>query len=117
MYGVVHRSAPGRQTAAGPGPVVAEVGYLLSRLGGARVEAAFLRSLADGSLRPVDPMVDDYARMADLVGTYADFPLGTTDACVIALSERLGINEVSTLDHRHFQAVRPRQVAALQLLP
>ena len=100
-----------------PGPVVAEVGYLLARLGGARVEAGFLRSMADGSLQPVDPTVDDYARMADLVETYADFPLGTTDACVIALAERLGITEVATLDRRHFQAVQPRHIAALHLLP
>jgi predicted nucleic acid-binding protein len=31
-----------------PGPVIAEVGYLLAREGGARVEAQFLTSLADG---------------------------------------------------------------------
>jgi predicted nucleic acid-binding protein len=41
----------------------------------------------------------------------------TTDASVIALAERLGVAEVATLDHRHFQAVRPRHVSALQLLP
>jgi predicted nucleic acid-binding protein len=31
-----------------PGPVVAEVGYLLGREGGARIESMFLRSIADG---------------------------------------------------------------------
>lgn len=38
-----------------PGPVVAEVGYLLAREAGARVEALFLRSLGDGDFEPVDP--------------------------------------------------------------
>ncbi len=33
-----------------PVPVVAEVGYLLAREAGPRVESLFLRSLADGSL-------------------------------------------------------------------
>jgi predicted nucleic acid-binding protein len=33
-----------------PGPVVAEVGYLLAREGGARVEAQFLTSLAERTL-------------------------------------------------------------------
>jgi len=55
--------------------------------------------------------------MAELVETYADFPLGTTDASVIALTERLGLAEVATLDHRHFAAVRPKHVNAFTLLP
>ena len=55
--------------------------------------------------------------MADLVETYADFPLGTTAASVIALAERLDIAEIATLDRRHFTAVRPRHTNALTLLP
>jgi predicted nucleic acid-binding protein len=63
----------------------------------------------------VDLELDDYARMAELVTTYADVPLGTTDAAVAA--ERLSISEVATLDHRHFHAVRPRHAEAFTLLP
>ncbi|OLT12490.1 twitching motility protein PilT [Pseudonocardia sp. CNS-139] len=100
-----------------PAPVVAEVGHLLGRASGAAVEAAFLRSIAERSLTIVDLQIDDYTRMAELVETYADFPLGTTDAAVVAVSERLGITEVATLDRRHFHAVRPRHTAALTLLP
>lgn len=100
-----------------PGTVVAEVGYLLQRLGGPAVEAAFLRSLADGTLTPADLEPADYERAAELVETYADFPLGTTDATVIAVAERLGIGEIATLDHRHFRTVRPRHVETLTLLP
>jgi hypothetical protein len=37
----------------------------------------------------------------------ADFPLGTTDASVIAVVERLGATHVATIDHRHFRAIRP----------
>jgi hypothetical protein len=47
--------------------VVAEVGYLLVREGGAAIEAMFLRSLADGDLQPVDLRAEDFARMAELV--------------------------------------------------
>jgi predicted nucleic acid-binding protein len=100
-----------------PGPVIAEVGYLPGRKGGPRVEAAFLRSFADGSLTEVDLEPSDFARMADLVETYGDFPLGTTDASVIALAERLRLTEVATLDHRHFGAVRPKHTQMLTLLP
>lgn len=100
-----------------PGPVVAEVGYLLARQGGARVEAQFLTSLADGNFWPVELTAEDYRRAAELVRTYSDLPLGTTDATVIALCERLGLSEVATLDRRHFTVVRPRHVEALTLLP
>ena len=55
--------------------------------------------------------------MAWLVGRYDDLPLGTTDASVIALAERLGVSEVATLDQRHFRVVRPSHVDALTLLP
>jgi uncharacterized protein len=72
-----------------PAPVLAEVGYLLGREAGARVEAGFLQSLADGHFQPVDLTIPDYARMSELVNQYADLGLGTTDAAVIALAERL----------------------------
>ncbi|MGH3585412.1 MAG: type II toxin-antitoxin system VapC family toxin [Pseudonocardia sp.] len=100
-----------------PGTVVAEVGYLLARNAGARVEAQFLRALADGDFHLVEAQAEDYRRAASLVETYADLPLGTTDATVIALAERLGLDEIATLDRRHFSVVRPRHVPALSLLP
>ena len=100
-----------------PGTVVAEAGYLLERLGGPAVKAGFLRSLADRTFTPVDLEPDDYERAADLVETYSDFPLGTTDATVVAVAERLGITEIATLDHRHFHAVRPRHADSFTLLP
>lgn len=100
-----------------PTLVVAEVGYLLGRAGGSRIESAFLRSIAQQTITVVNLELDDYERMADLVDTYADFPLGTTDAAVVAVAERLRVAEVATLDHRHFRAVRPRHVPAFTLLP
>ncbi|WP_415108107.1 hypothetical protein [Micropruina sp.] len=60
--------------------------------------------------------------MADLGQRYSDLPvgttdLGTTDASVVALAERLGITEIATLDRRHFTVVRPRHAGALTPLP
>ena len=100
-----------------PATVVAEVGYLLAREAGARVESLFLRSLAEEDFTPVDLTSTDYARMADLVNTYESLPLGTTDASVVAIAERLGLTDVATLDRRHFTVVRPRHVDALIMLP
>lgn len=55
--------------------------------------------------------------MAELVDTYDSLPLGTTDASVIAIAERLKLTEVATLDRRHFTVVRPTHVDTLTLLP
>ncbi|MEU6645654.1 PIN domain-containing protein [Saccharomonospora sp. NPDC046836] len=100
-----------------PAPIVAEVGYLLTVKAGPQIEANFLRSLANEDFEVVPLATADYDRMAELVERYADMPLGTSDASVIALAERLNIAEVATLDRRHFTVVRPRHVQALTLLP
>lgn len=106
----------GRQI-LGPGPVVAEVGYLLQRKKSISAEAGFLRSLAEGAPTPIDLRRADFARMVDLVETYSDFPLGTTDAAVIALAETSRHPRDRHRRPRHFRAVRPRHVPAFTLLP
>jgi uncharacterized protein len=100
-----------------PAPVVAEVGFLVGKYAGARAESLFLRSLAEGDFTVAELTTADWLRTSELVEQYGDFPLGTTDAAVIALAERLNVAEVATLDHRHFAAVRPRHVRAFELLP
>lgn len=100
-----------------PCTVVAEVGYLLEQRVGPRVEAAFLQAVADGDFEPVPLVAEDFTRMAQLVVQYDDLPLGTTDASVIALAERLRITEIATLDQRHFRIVRPSHAGSLKLVP
>ncbi len=95
--------------------VVAEVGYLAATRLGANVEATFIQSL--GTLDVDAPPPQEWARIAELIRQYADFPLGATDASVVALAERLGTPHVITLDRRHFHAVGPLHCDALQLLP
>jgi len=90
---------------------------MLEREAGTRSEAAFLRLFPAGKLVPVDLTTADYGRMAELVEQYADFPLGGTDASVIAVAERLGITKVATLDRRHFGPIQPRHAEAFTLLP
>jgi predicted nucleic acid-binding protein len=100
-----------------PGTVIAEVGYLLARNANPRVEALFLDAVADGDFELTDLVAADARRAASLVRTYSDLPLGTTDATVVAIAERLGATEVATLDRRHFTVVRPAHVDAFTLLP
>ena len=98
-----------------PISVMVEVCWLLE--GDPTVEAAFLDAVAAGTFKLLPITEPDLTRIAELVRQYADFPLGTVDASVIALAERFALREIITLDQRHFRAVRPRHVAAFDLLP
>lgn len=98
-----------------PALCVAEVAYLAERELGTEVEAAFVESLAEFDVPAPEP--DDWPRVADLVRQYAGFPLGTTDASIVALAERLDTDTLLTLDRRHFRAIRPCHSPFFRLLP
>jgi predicted nucleic acid-binding protein len=51
------------------------------------------------------------------VASYRVLPLGTVDASVVTAAERLGVQEIATVDRRHFSVVRPSHGAAFTLLP
>lgn len=100
-----------------PATVLAETCYWLNEHGGAEVEAAFLDAVADGTLQLVDLTTEDVERMAELVRQFSSFPLGGTDASVVAVAERLGVREIATLDRRHFPAMTPKDGGHFTLLP
>lgn len=100
-----------------PSPVLGEVGYLLQSRVGPQAEVTFLQSFGNDGFHVAELADEDIPRMAELVDSYLDLPLGIVDAAVIAIAERLRLKEVATLDHRHFSVVRPRHVPAFTLLP
>jgi uncharacterized protein len=98
-----------------PALVVAEATYFVGRRLGAVAEGKFLGGIAE--LDVEGPSREDFTRMAELVEQYADFPLGGTDASVVALAERLDASIIMTLDRRHFTAIAPRHREAFELMP
>jgi predicted nucleic acid-binding protein len=98
-----------------PALVIAEATYFVGRRLGPLAESQFLQGL--GTFDVEAPSPEDFKRSAELVAAYADFPLGGTDASVVALAERLGAPIIITLDRRHFSAVRPHHRDAFELLP
>jgi predicted nucleic acid-binding protein len=48
---------------------------------------------------------------------YADNKLDFTDAAIVAISERLAITRVYTLDRRDFSVIRPKHCDYFELLP
>ena len=98
-----------------PTTVMVEVCWLLEER--PDIESAFLTSVTTGEFEHITITAGDLARMAELVRTYADLPLGAVNASVIAVAERLKLTNVATLDRRHFTVVRPKHTTALNLLP
>ena len=98
-----------------PTMVVAEATYLIGSRLGPRAEATFLSGLA--SLEVEGPSAEDWTAIGRLVESYADFPLGGTDASVAVLADRLGTDLIITLDRRHFAAIRSQGGKSYQLLP
>jgi hypothetical protein len=99
--------------------VIAEAAYLIESRGGTTAEALFLDALTPGGrfvIAELDPQ-SDLPRMADLVRTYANLPLGTVDASVVAVAERFGCDTIATVDRRDFSIVRPNHTAAFTLTP
>lgn len=108
---------------ADPGPlvttalVVAETGWLIRRQLDTHAEAAFYAAIADGEITVENLTATDWARIGELVATYADLGLDAADASIIAIAERLGQATIATLDRRDFRVVRPAHCDAFELVP
>jgi hypothetical protein len=100
-----------------PTLVLAELDYWCARRLGSSAWLIFLEDAVAGVYRIESPTGADLARCRDLQDRYADLSLGVVDASIVALVERLGETKVATLDQRHFRAVRPVHVEALELRP
>jgi len=104
-----------RQTLLTPSTVIPEAAYLIRTRLGPRVEKMFVESLADGEITVENLTRSDLTRCAQLLGEY-DF-LGLVDASLVAVGERLKLKALVTTDRRDFRRVRPKHIAAFELLP
>jgi uncharacterized protein len=96
-----------------PAPIVTKVAYFLQIEPGPAVEAAFLDALARSELIVEPTTAQDFARVADLVRQYADFPLGTADASVIAVPSAWLPDSGSCRAVRPFTTAESRSVTSL----
>ena len=97
--------------------VLAEADFLvLKRLGGA-AERDFVAQVIGGVFMREAVSDVDLRRAHEICARYGDLALGLTDATLMALTERLRVRRVLTLDRRHFAAFRDHRGRALELLP
>lgn len=76
-----------------------------------------LRAIPQGEPIRTNLTAQDRARVIDLIKRYADLGLGTVDASIVAIAERLAIDEIATLNRRDFAIVRPSHAPAFELIP
>jgi hypothetical protein len=100
-----------------PALVLAELDYWCARRLSIDAWLIFLEDVLAGVYRVEPPSGSDLARCRELKSRFVDLGLGVVDAGVVALAERLSESKVATLDQRHFRAVRPAHVDALELVP
>jgi uncharacterized protein len=97
--------------------VVAELDYLASSRLGASAELAVLRELTGGAwdLPAID--VDKLASARAVIERYADQSIGIADASNVILADAYRTRTIVTLDHRHFDVLRPLGGGRFRILP
>ena len=97
--------------------VIAEIDYLLATRVGVDAEIAVLEELGSGAYVLPQLSAADIAACARIVRAYGDQDIGVADASLVLLAQRYETRTVLTLDHRHFNVLRPLQGKRFVLLP
>jgi predicted nucleic acid-binding protein len=100
-----------------PGPVSAEIDYLLGERLGRRARTAFLEDLAESRFLVLCPSVSDYHLIRTYNRRYADLDVGLADLSVVLMAHRHRTRRVMTVDMGHFRALQPIDGGAFVLLP
>jgi predicted nucleic acid-binding protein len=97
--------------------VVAELGYLTGARFGVDVELTVLTELTTGAYELPCLHAADLARAVSVIDRYRDQWTGVTDASIVVLADRYRTRQILTLDHRHFDVLRPLSGGRFTLLP
>ena len=97
--------------------ILAELDYLIARVGGVEKELLFLQEVAREAYRLVDFSPGDVELARRVIERYADHDIGLADASLAVLADRVGCTDLLTLDERHFRVVRLLGGGSFRLLP
>jgi len=96
-------------------PVLTEACYLLRKF--PKAVAALLEEVADGDLIALPLQASDVVAIRQTFDTYRDQQVDLADACLVHLANREGIDQVFTLDRRHFSVFQTAAGKVLNILP
>ena len=97
--------------------VLAELDYLTARIAGVDAEVVVLEEISSGAYELAAFDAVDLVRARALIERYRDLPLGLTDASLVVLADKHGLDTVATLDERHFRVVQSLSGKPFRLLP
>jgi predicted nucleic acid-binding protein len=100
-----------------PVTVIPETAYLLYRRLGHHVMRRFIQEIqhSEWDIEPL--MMSDLTRAGRILDRYADSNLDFVDSTIVATAERMDIDTILTLDHRHFRMIRPKHIPNFTILP
>jgi predicted nucleic acid-binding protein len=97
--------------------VVAELDYLVSSRFGVDAELAVLEELSGGAYDLVPCGADIVREAGAVIERYRDQNIGVTDVSLVVLAKERSTRTILTLDHRHFDVLRPLTGGRFKLLP
>ena len=97
--------------------VLAELDYLVGTRVGVDAELAVLRELAGGAWELAGFGTTDVEQAAGVIAKYRDQQIGIADASNVVLADRYRTRTIATLDHRHFDVLRPVGGGRFAVLP
>lgn len=100
-----------------PDVVLPELAYMVLNELGYSVLIDFLNSLQRGELTIEHFNLSDLARAGEILKKYADNKVDFVDCTIVAMAERLNIQHILTVDHRHFRMFRPRHCEYFTIIP
>ncbi len=100
-----------------PQLVLVEVAYLVGRDTGIPTVVKFLKGLPASRFEVIEATALDIERAALILEQYADSKVDFVDASIMAISERLNITTVLTIDQRDFRLFKPLHCQSFTLQP
>jgi predicted nucleic acid-binding protein len=100
-----------------PDVVLPELAYMILRELGYSVLSDFLSSIVDGELTLERANQEDLTRTIEILAKYTDSQVDFVDCVIVAMAERLNIQHILTVDHRHFRLFRPKHCVYFEILP
>lgn len=97
--------------------VLAELDYLVASRLGVDVEIAVLTELTGGAWDLATMSADEVRTCTSVIDRYADQAIGLADASNVVLAARTRSRTIATLDHRHFDVLRPLDGGRFRVLP
>jgi predicted nucleic acid-binding protein len=100
-----------------PDVVLTEGMYLIKQRVGQHMVIRFLTMIDTLGFQFEPVLPADLKRAGQIMERFRDADLDFVDCCIMAISERLNITTVYTLDRRDFTIFRPTHCDYLELLP